>query len=253
MMRRAGIEWKQMSSGLPAGVTVQVYEGRMNLLRAAIEGPADTPYEGGLFVFDIYLPPSYPAAPPKAYYWAYGKYINPNLYECGKVCLSLLGTWSGPGWEKDTSTLLQLFVSIQGLILIEAPYCNEPGQQRDGGTEQSMQYNRMVQAGVVDNMTKMIAAPPIGLSTVVSNFVAREGPGLLRRAVVLGNSDCTSAHITALDTALEHPFGTKLSGPVENTGSDIVGGVTEEMPRWLTVADAPFTSGYVDDQMDDDY
>jgi hypothetical protein len=33
-----------------------------------------------------------------------------------------------------------------------------------------------------------------------------------------------------------------------------VGGVTEEMPRWLIVADVPFTSGYVDDEMDgDDY
>ena len=29
--------------------------------------------------------------------------------------------------------------------------------------------------------------------------------------------------------------------------------MTEEMPRWLTVADTPFTSGYVDDEMDDDY
>ena len=254
MMRRAGAEWKQMSSGLPPGITVQVYEGRMELLRAAIEGPSGTPYEGGLFVFDIYLPPSYPAVAPKAFYWAYGKYINPNLYECGKVCLSLLGTWNGPGWEQDTSTLLQLFVSIQGLILIEAPYCNEPGQQRDGGTEQSTQYNRMVQAGVVDNMVKMIAAPPAGLSTALEDFVARHGPALLRRAAVLGNTDCTAAHITALDTALAHPFGTPLTGPLENTGSPTVGGVTEEMPRWLIVADVPFTSGYVDDEMDgDDY
>jgi ubiquitin-protein ligase len=252
MMRRAGIEWKQMSSALPAGVTVQVYESRMELLRAAIEGPADTPYEGGLFVFDIYLPPSYPAVPPKVFYWAYGKYINPNLYECGKVCLSLLGTWSGPGWDKDASTLLQLFVSIQGLILIEAPYCNEPGQQRDGGTEQATQYNRMVQAGVVDNMTMMIAAPPAGLSAVVENYAVREGVALLRRAVVLGNTECTPANIIALDAALQHPFGMALTGPVENTGSAVVGGVTEEVPRWLTVTDVPFTSGYVDDQMDDD-
>lgn len=26
----------------------------------------------------------------------------------GKVCLSLLGTWSGPGWDPKTSTLLQV-------------------------------------------------------------------------------------------------------------------------------------------------
>merc|ERR1711907_634934 len=253
MMRRASVEWKQLTDGLPPGIAVQVYEGRMDLLRAAIEGPSETPYEGGLFVFDFYLPPTYPAVPPKAFYWAYGKYINPNLYECGKVCLSLLGTWSGPGWDADTSTLLQLCVSIQGLILIEAPYCNEPGQQRDGGTEQSTEYNRMVQAGVVDNMVKMIAAPPAGLASTLERLMAREGAALLRRAAVLGNEECTASHITSLDVALKHPFGAPLTGPVENSGLPAVGGVIVEIPRWLTVADTPFTSGYVDDEMDDDY
>jgi len=34
--------------------------------------------------------------------------MNPNLYADGKVCLSLLGTWSGPGWEKGVSTLSQV-------------------------------------------------------------------------------------------------------------------------------------------------
>ena len=34
--------------------------------------------------------------------------FNPNLYECGKVCLSLLGTWSGPSWNPAVSTLLQV-------------------------------------------------------------------------------------------------------------------------------------------------
>ena len=34
--------------------------------------------------------------------------FNPNLYHCGKVCLSLLGTWSGPSWQPGISTLLQV-------------------------------------------------------------------------------------------------------------------------------------------------
>ena len=52
---------------------------------------------------------------------------DPNLYNCGKVCLSLLGTWSGAAgetWNPD-STLLQLFVSIQALIFVKEPYFNE--------------------------------------------------------------------------------------------------------------------------------
>jgi hypothetical protein len=45
-----------------------------------------------------------------------------------KVCLSLLGTWTGPGWISGQSTLLQVLISIQSLILCEEPYLNEPGE-----------------------------------------------------------------------------------------------------------------------------
>lgn len=51
--------------------------------------------------------------------------FNPNLYNCGKVCLSLLGTWQGPGWDPIRSTLLQVLVSIQSLIMVDDPYFNE--------------------------------------------------------------------------------------------------------------------------------
>jgi hypothetical protein len=43
------------------------------------------------------------------------------------VCLSLLGTWSGPGWQPGgRSSLLQLLVSLQALVLNAQPYFNEP-------------------------------------------------------------------------------------------------------------------------------
>lgn len=37
--------------------------------------------------------------------------FNPNLYNCGKVCLSLLGTWGGgrgEGWDAHSSSALQV-------------------------------------------------------------------------------------------------------------------------------------------------
>lgn len=37
--------------------------------------------------------------------------FNPNLYNCGKVCLSLLGTWSGAKgetWDPSASSTLQV-------------------------------------------------------------------------------------------------------------------------------------------------
>ena len=89
-----------------------------DLLSVLIPGPVGTPYEHGLFVFDLQLPHDYPASPPVFHYLSNcsGR-LNPNLYEDGKVCVSLLGTWAGRGSEMWTtkSNVLQVLISIQGL------------------------------------------------------------------------------------------------------------------------------------------
>jgi ubiquitin-protein ligase len=48
--------------------------------------------------------------------------LNPNLYAEGKVCLSLLGTWQGPGWVSGSSTLLQVLISIQVRGFLSSPF-----------------------------------------------------------------------------------------------------------------------------------
>ena len=63
-----------------------------------IAGPTGTPYAGGLFEFDCFIPLEYPHKPPLMHLRTTGGgsvRFNPNLYNCGKVCLSLLGTWPG--------------------------------------------------------------------------------------------------------------------------------------------------------------
>ena len=57
-------------------------------IRAAITGPAGTPYEHGIFVFDIFCPENYPDVPPKVTFLttAMGTMrFSPNLYTDGKV------------------------------------------------------------------------------------------------------------------------------------------------------------------------
>ena len=57
------------------------------------------------------------------------------LLLCAPLCLSLLGTWSGTPWSAKDSTLLQVLVSVQSMILGTAhPYFNEPGFQSSQGT-----------------------------------------------------------------------------------------------------------------------
>ncbi|CAO2183275.1 unnamed protein product [Urochloa humidicola] len=123
-------EWKVLENDLPDTIYVRVYEDRMDLLRAVIVGPAGTPYHDGLFFFDVYFPSRYPSKPPLVSYRSGGLRLNPNLYECGKVCLSLLNTWAGAEcerWNPSNSTMLQVLVSIQALVLNAKPYFNEPG------------------------------------------------------------------------------------------------------------------------------
>lgn len=78
----------------PPGVFAVCEETNMRFVHALIVGPADTPYEGGLFYFIMKCPTDYPIHPPKVKLLTTngGKVrFNPNLYENGKVCLSILG------------------------------------------------------------------------------------------------------------------------------------------------------------------
>ncbi|CAN4117707.1 unnamed protein product [Withania somnifera] len=160
-------EWKILEKDLPDTIFVRVYESRMDLLRAVIMGADGTPYHNGLFFFDVFFPSNYPNVPPLVHYNSFGLRINPNLYNCGKVCLSLLNTWSGQGKEKwipRASTMLQVLVSIQGLILNTKPYFNEPGyassRRTKVGEESSLWYNENTYILNLKTMVFSMRQPP---------------------------------------------------------------------------------------------
>ena len=82
-----------------------------------------TPYEFGMYLFSVKIPDDYPFQPPKVKHLTTDGVFrtNPNLYANGKVCLSILGTWSGPGWTQIL-TLRTVLLSIQTL------FCEDPLQ-----------------------------------------------------------------------------------------------------------------------------
>ena len=94
---------------------------------ALIIGPSETPYFGGNYFFEITYPTDYPHSPPKVKYCTNGNEIrfNPNLYKCGKVCVSLLNTWRGEQWTscQSISTVLLTLCTL----LCNEPLLNEPG------------------------------------------------------------------------------------------------------------------------------
>ena len=108
-------------------------------MRTCITGPAGTPYAHGLFFFDVLFPQDYPTDAPLMLLETTGGgrvRFNPNLYADGKVCLSLLGTWhstEAEKWQPESSTLWQVLVSIQAMVLVEDPYFNEPNVEQMRG------------------------------------------------------------------------------------------------------------------------
>lgn len=110
---------------------------------ALIIGPSETPYFGGNYLFELDFPRDYPHTPPSVKYMTNGDGIrfNPNLYKCGKVCVSLLNTWRGDQWTscQTISTVLLTLCSL----LCKDPLLNEPGI---GRTHPDMlNYNHIIE------------------------------------------------------------------------------------------------------------
>ncbi|XP_057338600.1 baculoviral IAP repeat-containing protein 6 isoform X3 [Microplitis mediator] len=154
-VKRLAQEAVTLSTALPLSYSSSVFvrcdTDRLDIMKVLITGPAETPYANGCFEFDVYFPPDYPNSPMLINLETTGRHtvrFNPNLYNDGKVCLSVLNTWHGrpeEKWNAHTSSFLQVLVSIQSLILVPEPYFNEPGYERSRGTasgaQSSQEYN----------------------------------------------------------------------------------------------------------------
>lgn len=100
---------------------------------AMIVGPSETPYFGGFYFFEFTYPRDYPHSPPKVNYCTNAEKIrfNPNLYCCGKVCISLLNTWRGDQWT-SCQTISTVLLTLCTLLCTN-PLLNEPGVSKGHG------------------------------------------------------------------------------------------------------------------------
>ena len=141
-VRRAAEACAASSGSSGAGAVLQLSESiwlrtnsnKITEFTALMRGVED-PYEGGFYVFDITIPNEYPHFPPKVKFLTFLQTsinCNPNLYgDSGKVCLSILGTFSGPSWT-PVMNIESVCRQIQALLVPE-PLENEPGWERKGG------------------------------------------------------------------------------------------------------------------------
>jgi len=183
VLKRLAAEYSDFESSLPiheeSSVFFRFCDESMCHAQMLIIAVDDTPYATGCFIFDVKFPDNYPQSPPKVNLQTTGRgavRFNPNLYNCGKVCLSLLGTWSGRSegerWNPGLSTFLQVAISIQSLIFVPEPYFNEPGWERYMGTadgdRRSKSYNVVIEKGTTQYaIIEQIQNPPEAWKDVI--------------------------------------------------------------------------------------
>jgi len=122
--RRLARDYKIFSTNPPPGFTahpraIDQFGEKVDLFDwiATIQGPENSPFEGGLFKLHFKFPAEFPYKPPCVTFIT--KMFHPNVYSSGKICLDILqDQWSA---VFDLKTIL---LSIQ--TLLEDPNPDSP-------------------------------------------------------------------------------------------------------------------------------
>ncbi|KAL6941345.1 Ubiquitin-conjugating enzyme 13 [Hanseniaspora osmophila] len=97
------------------GITAVPNEENLRHFQVEIQGPSESPYAGGLFKLELYLPEDYPMEPPKVRFLT--KIYHPNIDRLGRICLDVLkNNWS-PALQIRT-----ILLSIQALLASPNPH-----------------------------------------------------------------------------------------------------------------------------------
>jgi ubiquitin-protein ligase len=214
-----------------SGIFFRIAEDNTGDMQFVIAGTDDTPYQNGLFHFNMTLPSNYPSSPPecKIVSTHSGQIrMNPNLYADGKVCLSLLGTWQGPGWSAQ-SNLCQVVLALQAQVMHNYPLCNEPSFE--GTSASSIEfYNLLIrcntmQVGMLDALTN----PPRAFEAMVlAYFTGRKRVEIARQVVLWANEARDYRNSTTLrpnDAALR--YGLDETGLFKSLRSTLRGPVVQ--------------------------
>ncbi|KAF0029691.1 hypothetical protein F2P81_018796 [Scophthalmus maximus] len=99
------------------GITATPDEGNARYFHVVIAGPQDSPFEGGTFKLELFLPEEYPMAAPKVRFMT--KIYHPNVDKLGRICLDILKDKWSPALQIRT-----VLLSIQALL--SAPNPDDP-------------------------------------------------------------------------------------------------------------------------------
>ena len=154
-------ELPYLKSELTKETNIYYFNNDENITKgiAFMFGPKDTPYEYIPMEYSIEIPNDYPFIPPKVLYKTNdgNTRFHPNFYIDGKVCLSILGTYSGPKWVSSMN-IKSVLLSIYSL-LTNNPLTHEPSYENTSFTNpRNYQYTQYVEHQIIklfyNNMKK---------------------------------------------------------------------------------------------------
>ncbi len=99
------------------GISAAPTEDNMRYFNVIILGPTSSPYEGGVFKLELFLPEDYPMAAPKVRFLT--RIYHPNVDKLGRICLDILKDKWSPALQIRT-----VLLSIQALM--SAPNPDDP-------------------------------------------------------------------------------------------------------------------------------
>lgn len=107
--RRLKKEYKNFQKDPPINCSAGPIDDNIYKWKAFINGPKDSPYEGGLFELEMNFTNRYPFKPPKVVFTT--KIYHMNINSSGQICLDILkDKWS------PALTISKLLLSICSLL-----------------------------------------------------------------------------------------------------------------------------------------
>lgn len=115
--RRIIKETQRLLSEPAPGISASPSEDNLRHFNVMILGPTQSPYEGGVYKLELFLPEEYPMAAPKVRFLT--KIYHPNIDKLGRICLDILKDKWSPALQIRT-----VLLSIQALL--SAPNPDDP-------------------------------------------------------------------------------------------------------------------------------
>uniref|UniRef100_A0A8C3EL55 Ubiquitin conjugating enzyme E2 N n=1 Tax=Corvus moneduloides TaxID=1196302 RepID=A0A8C3EL55_CORMO len=140
------------------GIKAEPDESNARYFHVVIAGPQDSPFEGGTFKLELFLPEEYPMAAPKVRFMT--KIYHPNVDKLGRICLDILKDKWSPALQIRT-----VLLSIQALLSApnpDDPLANDVAEQWKTNEAQAIETARG-KAGMGDRRSQAVLAAEVPL------------------------------------------------------------------------------------------